>query len=207
MWPYIKFVLGLLLILMAVVGCFAVVGGDMGEGIKRIARGGVDTVGVIDRRIVHYTGVRVGRVVGGGRSYTIHYSFRAKDGRKYGGKVDVTKEQAEAASDGQQIAIRYYSKNPSINAALAYKSYAKESDAKKMPVGTVIFTMLLFLLVGGWMVWSAWVRIAPAYAPRLTGRNAASRIDLSSRLSSPSRVASMGTARPARARPAGFGNR
>ena len=165
MWKYVKFVLGIFLIFASVTGIVSVFSGEVEEVGKRIAENGVDTTGVIESRTEHFVAVRRGWIGGFGRYYTMKYAFTTLDGKKYSGEINITKDQAYSVRDGQQIRVRYYANQPSINAPLGFKKYMTARDAEDVPYGTMIFSALLMFLGGAWLTWSNWRRIRPARQP------------------------------------------
>lgn len=166
MWTYIKLILGVLLIIGSIGGGSALFTGDLTEAGRRIVEGGVDTTGVIKKRTEHTVVGRLGRAVGGGRYYSIEYQFTTKDGKTYSKEINVSKKDAYAAHEGQQIRVRYYDKQPSINSALDYKEYMTMEDAEDVPVGTIVFSALLMFGGGVYLTWSSWNKIRPAPAPQ-----------------------------------------
>lgn len=162
MWAYVKFAIGAFMILGALSGTASLLNGDLEKTAKHIVENGVTTNGVIEKRTRHIVAGRYGKIAGGMVYYTMNYNFTAADGRKYGGEVDVTKEQAYALQDGQQITVRYLDGQPSINAALGFKEYMSEKDLEELPYGTMIFSFMLFFFGGLWLCYSNWQRIKPA---------------------------------------------
>ena len=164
MWTCIKLVLGVMLMLSSVAGTISFISGDAQEAGMRIVEGGVDTVGIIEKREQVTVAARWGRAGGMGRYYTMTYSFKTKDGRKYSGEINISKEQAYTISDGQEITVRYYDNQPTINAPLGFKEYMTKEDALNLPWGTIVFATLLFFFGGAWLTWSAWRQIRPTVA-------------------------------------------
>ncbi len=196
MWKYVKFVLGILLMLVSLNGLFTLSKGDLQEVGRKIAENGVNTDGVIKDVYVTTWGARKGWVGAFGRYYTMSYRFTTLEGETFSSEIEITKAQANSARKGQKIRVRYYSQQPSINSALGFKSYMSAKDAKDVPIGMIIFSILLFFLGGAWLTWSNWRRIRPAQAP----------------LSAAARMAATRTQSPASApsaagRSGGFGQR
>ncbi len=171
MWKYVKFALG---VLMLIVGGFNIVfvatGGfenSWKETANRLRENAVPTTGVITGRYLHTTAARVGRIGGIGQHYSIKYSFETRDGKKYGGEVDVTKEQATTLNDGAPIRIKYDANNPSINSALGFENdHSNIREDEPTPVGPMMATMLILLLGGGWLTWRNWNRIREDFEGR-----------------------------------------
>ncbi len=105
---------------------------------------------------------RLGRVAGGGVYYTMTYSFTTRDGKKYGGEINVTKEQAYGVNGGQPIRVRYHANQPSINAPIGFKEYMTEDDVRNLPYGTMVFSSVMMFFGALWLIWSAWRQIRPA---------------------------------------------
>ncbi|HUS96968.1 MAG TPA: hypothetical protein VMX97_09540, partial [Hyphomicrobiaceae bacterium] len=80
---------------------------------------------------------------------------------------------------------------PSINSPLDFQAYMSAEDVGKSPVGTILFSALLMLLGGGWLVWSGWKQMQPASQVRV-GINSAM----------PSRVATVANRPQSRSGPA-----
>lgn len=161
MGKYIKLVIGAFLILSAVVGGFNIANGGMQEAGRRIVENGTDTVGIVEKRTQHIVGAKIGKAAGLGAYYTMSYNFTTLEGVKYGGQINVTKEQAYAIEDGQEIRIRYHANQPSINAPLDFKEYMTEEDIGNVPVGAILVAMASMVLGGAWLVWSGWAAIRP----------------------------------------------
>jgi hypothetical protein len=164
MWKYVKLVLGVLMLFLGGFNLFFVASGGFEKSWKesssRLRDNAVPTTGVITGRYQHTTAARVGRIGGIGQHYSIKYSFETRDGKKYGGEVDVTKEQATTLNDGAPIRIKYDSANPSINSALEFeRDHSNISKNEPMPVAPMLAVMMGLLLGGGWLTWSSWQRI------------------------------------------------
>ena len=169
MWKYVKFVLGLFLILCSVAGAFSFFSGQAEQAGMRIVENGVDVKGIVEKREQVTVAARWGRVGGMGRYYTMTYSFQTLEGAKYGGELNVSKEQAYSVNDGDEITVRYYAKQPSINSPLGFKEYMTAEDARDLPWGAIVFALVLFAGGGGWLVWSNWRRIRPEIAGLTAG--------------------------------------
>jgi len=201
MWSYVRFVLGIFLMLASVAGTISVISGDAHEAGRRIVEGGIDTMGVIEKREEVTVAARYRKIGGIGRYYTMTYSFTTLEGVKYSSEINISKDQAYAVSDGDQIRVRYYKDQPSINSALGFKEYMSAEDAENVPMGTILFSALLMLLGGAWLTWSSWRHIRPERASVSTDRVAGDRMPSPS--PSPNRTGAV-------ARPAGgrmFGGR
>lgn len=172
MWKFVKFGLGLLLIFASFAGVSALFDGTIEESGRRIVENGKDTTGTIESRIEHTVAGRFGKLRGAGKYYSIKYRFTADDGKTYGGEVNVSKEQAYAYQDGQKIPVRYMSGQPSINSPLDFEDYMTMEDAENAPIGTILFSAVLFLLGGAYMCWSSWQAIKPAPSARSVSRAA-----------------------------------
>ncbi len=170
MRAYVKFVLGILIILSCVIGSFSLLRGDFQKVGRQIVEGGVDTTGVIEKREQVTVAARYGKVGGIGRYYTMTYNFTTLEGEKYSSEINISKEQAYAVSDGDEISVRYYAKQPSINSALGFKEYMTAEEAEDVPVATFVFSIGLMLLGGAWLAWSGWRQIRPAMASVSTDR-------------------------------------
>ncbi|HMB48125.1 MAG TPA: DUF3592 domain-containing protein [Afifellaceae bacterium] len=162
MGNYIKLGIGALLILLSFVGIFSLFSGQVEEVGRQIAENGIDVTGTVEKRERHIVGVRIGRIPAGTIYYTMTYNFTTQEGQKYGGEVDVSKEQAYALQDGQTISVRYLNGQPSINSATGFEDYFSAADAEDVPYGTFIFSSLLFFSGGLYLVVSSWFRIRPA---------------------------------------------
>ena len=174
MWKYPKFILGLLLIYGSAIGFISMVNGDVQKSQMEIVEGGVDTVGVIERRTETLVAGRVGRVPGMGKYYTLHYSYTAENGKSYGGEVDVPKEAALAAKDGGPITIRYYNEYPSIHRATEFEGYMTEEYAQKVPVAQMAPGMVLFMALGLWLAIRNGLRIKQDFEGMLPERESQS---------------------------------
>lgn len=164
MWKYVKFVIGVLLLLLGSVSAFMLVTGEFERSLDRtsdrLRNNAVATTGVITGRYEHTTTARVGRIGGFGRHYSIKYTFKTRDGKKYGGSVDVTKDQAVALNDGDPIRVKYDSNTPGINSALDFEEdHSNIPENEEKPYGAMILSMLLMLLGGAWLTWRNWNRI------------------------------------------------
>ncbi|MGB7286737.1 MAG: DUF3592 domain-containing protein [Salaquimonas sp.] len=159
MGKYIKLIMGVFLLFAAVVGGWNILNGGMQKTGMRIVENGVTTVGHVEKRVQHLVGAKVGRLPGLGAYYMVHYNFTTEDGKSYSDSVKVTKEQAYAMQDGQQIQVRYMNGQPSINSVLGIQTYMSEEDAKTVPWGAVIPALAIFLLGGLWLIWSGWTAI------------------------------------------------
>jgi hypothetical protein len=202
MGKYIKFVVGILLILMSFVGIINLFSGQVEETGRRIAENGVDVTGVVEKRERHIVGVRIGRIPAGTVYYTMTYNFTTREGEKYGGEVDVSKDQAYALQDGQTISVRYLDGQPSINSATGFEDYFSAEDAENVPYGTFIFSSLLFFCGGLYLTISSWLKIRPASGG---GGAAASRM-AGMRVQQAAASAPAGGA-PSGGRSSGFGKR
>ncbi len=161
MWKYVKFVSGILLILMSFASLSSLFSGQVEETGRRIVENGVTVDGFITERVEHTVAAKRGRIGGIGRYYTIKYKFTTLDGKTYSDEINVTKKEAYDAEDGERIKVRYYSKNPEINSALGYEEYMTEADAADVPVGAFVFSALLFFCGGAWLTYSSSRRIWP----------------------------------------------
>ncbi len=170
MWNYVKFGLGLLLMLSTVIGAISVMKGDAHEAGRRIVEGGVDTTGVVEKVEQVTVAARWGKVGGMGRYYTMTYGFTTKDGVSYSDEINISKEQAHAVQIGDEIGVRYYANQPTINSALGFEEYMTAEEAENVPFGTFAFSMLLFFFGGAWLTWSSWRRIRPASAAPVDAR-------------------------------------
>jgi hypothetical protein len=162
MWAYIKFALGLLIMFAAVNGAFTVFNGGAEKSARRIVENGVNANGVVEKRTQHIVAGRYGKAVGGGVYYTLSYNFTTIEGVKYGGKINVTKEQAYSVRDGEKIVVRYMKGQPSINAPLRFKEYMSEQDIAELPYEMMAFSFALFFLGGLWLCWANWSQVMPA---------------------------------------------
>lgn len=162
MWKYVKLVLGPLLVLTAIAGSISIFDGTVEKVGHQIVEGGVDTTGVIESRVEHTVAARYRKVGGVVRYYTMTYSFTTLEGEKYSAEINISKEQAYSVNDGDEITVRYYDKQPSINSALGFEEYMTEEDAENAPKGTMIFASVLMLLLGLWLSWSGWRAVRPA---------------------------------------------
>ena len=159
MWAYVKIAIGASLILTTIAGAIGAMKGDLEEAGMRIAEGGVDVPGFIEKREQVTMGLKAGKIGGLGRYYTMTYRFTTLDGRTLGGEINISKEQAYSTKDGQEITVRYYENQPSINAPLGFKEYMTKEDAQDLPWGTIIFANILFFCGGLWLIWSGWRKI------------------------------------------------
>ncbi len=165
MKKYVKFVIGILLILMSAQSVILPFSDTLEKSGRRIVENGTDTIGTIEKRTKHTVKARWGRVGGWGSYYTMTYNFRTAEGELYGGELNISKEQALAAHDGQQIKIRYMKGQPSINSPTQYREYMTAEQAKDVPLGPFIFGGLLFFAGGVWLTWSSWRQIRSARRP------------------------------------------
>ena len=162
MWKYVKLVLGPVLVLVAVVGSISMFDGTFEKVGREIVEGGVDTTGVIEKRVEHTVAARYRKIGGIGRYYTMTYSFTTLEGEKYSSEINISKEQAYLVNDGDKITVRYYANQPSINSALGFEEYMTEADVQDKPVGAMIAATLIMLLGGLWLSWSGWRAVRPA---------------------------------------------
>lgn len=162
MWSYVKFIFGIILIFASAAGALSLFSGDVERVGRRIVENGVDTTGVIESRTEHLIAGRWGRIAGAGRYYTIKYNFTTLDGRTYSSEINVSQDQAYTARDGQQIRVRYYADQPSVNSALGFKEYMTDEDVKNAPLETFLLSALLMLIAGAWLIVSSWKHILPA---------------------------------------------
>jgi len=142
MWSYVKFIFGIILIFASAAGALSVFSGDVERVGRRIVENGVDATGVIESRTEHLVAGRWGRIAGAGRYYTIKYNFTTLDGLKYSSAINVSQDQAYTARDGQQIRVRYYADQPSVNSALGFKEYMTDEDVKNAPLETFLLSSL-----------------------------------------------------------------
>ena len=161
MGNYVKLIFGALLVVASIAGSIKLMTGGAQESVRRIVANGTDTTGVVEKRVRHIVAGRYGKAIGGGVYYSLTYSFTTLEGQKYGGTINVTKEQAYSVGDGEQIQVRYNKQQPTINAPLRFKEYMTNEDADELPFGTMIFTSLLMLLGGAWLAWSGGRHIIP----------------------------------------------
>ncbi len=161
MWSYVKFVFGIILMFASAAGALSVFYGDVERVGRKIVENGVDTTGVIKSRTEHLVTGRWGRIAGAGRYHTIKYNFTTLDGRKYSNEINVSQDQAYTVRDGQQIQVRYYADEPSVNSALGFKEYMTDEDVKNAPHETFLLSALFMLLVGAWLIVSSWKHIPP----------------------------------------------
>ena len=201
MGKYIKFVLGILLIFMSFVGIINLFSGKVEDVGRHIAENGVDVTGVVEKRERHIVGVRIGRIPAGTVYYTMTYNFTTREGEKYGGEVDVSKEQAYSLQDGQTISVRYLNGQPSINSATGFEDYFSAEDARNPPYGTFIFSSLLFFCGGLYLTISSWLRIRPASGGGAAASRMAGMRSQAAAASAPAGGASSG------GRSSGFGKR
>ncbi len=162
MWSYVKIALGLFVIVSCIAGGIAMLSGQMEESARRIVENGVDTTGVVEKRTKHMFAGRYGKVAGGGVYYTMNYSFTTLEGVKYGGEINITKDQAYSVNDGDKITVRYMKGQPTINAPLRFKEYMTEQDVAELPYGMMAFSFVLFIFGGMWLCWSGWQGVKPA---------------------------------------------
>ena len=184
MWKYVKFVSALFLMFAAFAGLKALFAGELGKTAQKFVENGIDTYGVIEKRVQHIVAGRVGRFGGAGVYYTLTYSFEAHDGRTYSNEIDVPKETAYAVADGQRIRVRYYRDQPTVNAAVDFKAYWTKEDVKDQPYTLVLTMCILMFLGGGLWAWLNWCRIRRdwGWTPKVS--SPAARIDTVTRSSS-----------------------
>ena len=176
MWTYVKFILGLSLISTSLMGSTALFDGTLEESALRIAENGVDTEGVIESTTRTFVAARYGKVGGFTNYYTMKYRFTTHDGRTLSQEINISKQQANRARDGQKITVRYYRDQPTINSPLGFEEYMTRKDAKNLPYGTMIATSIMMFLGGAWLTWANWRRIRPGQANSVgTSRMAAAR--------------------------------
>ena len=126
--------------------------------------------GVVEKVEQVTVAARWGKIGGVGRYYTMTYGFETADGVRYSDEINISKEQAYTVQKGDEIRVRYYAKQPSINSALGFEEYMTAEDAENLPMGTIILSMLLFFFGGAWLAWSSWRRIRPASANPVDAR-------------------------------------
>jgi hypothetical protein len=116
----------------------------------------------VEKREKHTFRARWGKVAGNDVYYTMAYNFKTREGEKYGGEINVSKEQAYALQDGQTIDVRYLDGQPTVNSVIGIQEYMTAEDAENVPTGTIIFSSLLFFCGGLYLTISSWFKIRPA---------------------------------------------
>ena len=155
MWKYVRFMLGIFLIMISIGGFFALQSGSFEETAMRIVQGGTNTDGEVVSTTRHIVAARWGKIGGAGVYYTMKYRFTTLEGESYSGEIDVTKDQTYSVNDGQEIRVRYFADQPSINAPLGFKQYMSRKDAENQPYGTIIVNNILSFLGGIWLTWAS----------------------------------------------------
>lgn len=151
MWKYLRLIFGALFLLSAANGFSGNLNKSALEALERIDKGGIDTIGTIERRVENIVGVKIGRIPAGTIYYTIYYNFTTADGRKLGDSVDVSRQEAYGTQDGEAIRIRYYEQNPTINSALDYQTFATMDEATTAEMSSdirIVSIVSLFLGLG-----------------------------------------------------------
>ncbi len=168
MGKYIKLIAGLFLLLSAVIGGFNIFSGGMERVGMEIVRNGTNTIGYVEKRVKHTVAAKLGRIPAGGAYYMMHYRFKTKEGKLYGDLIKVSKKQAYALKDGQELNIRYMKGQPNINSVMGIETYMTETQAREVPWSAVVAGLAIFILGGLWLVWSGWRAIGwsfPSFSP------------------------------------------